>query len=538
VVLMGLEFDFIVVGAGAAGCVLANRLSANPKTRVLLLEAGGSDAHQTVQIPAAFPKLFKTSRDWAFETEPVPGLQNRRAFWPRGKMIGGSSSMNAMMYVRGHRSDYDGWEKLGNSGWGFDSVLPLFKRSERFEGGSSEFHGDAGELHVSRQRAPNPISSAFVEAGVELGWRRNTDCNAAHQDGVGLAWVTQKNGARFSTADAFLKPVLKRENLVVMQNALVTHLEITGNRVVGVKFEKGGQAMHAKARQEVVLSGGAINSAQLLLLSGIGSQRDLERHGIAVHADLPGVGWNLQDHLMMPVTYTCPRPVTLADAEKLQHILKYLFSRNGPLTSNVGEGVAFVRSTPDQPAPDLELILAPTYFMDHGYQNPKGHGFTIGVVLLQPQSRGWLKLASADPRQAPNIQPAYLEESEDVKTMLAGVRIARDLVNTRALEEYRGAEIWPSASVQDDGGLVHALRRHAQTLYHPVGTCKMGSDSLAVVDSELRVHGLHGLRVADASVMPNIIRGHTQAPTLMIAERAADLIGAPQHATPLEAVFA
>jgi choline dehydrogenase len=525
-----LEFDFVIIGAGAAGCVLASRLSQNPSHRVLLLEAGGSDQHQAVQIPAAFPKLFKSKQDWAYHTEPVPGLLNRRAFWPRGKMLGGSSSMNAMMYVRGHERDYDAWERLGNSGWGFDAVLPYFKRSERFEDGETRTHGGSGELHVSRLRSPNPISHAFIEAGVELGWVRNPDCNGDAQEGVGLAWVNQKNGQRFSAADAFLKPILRRNNLTVIQNALVTKLEIEHERVIGVEFQRQQQTTRASVRREVILCGGAINSPQLLMLSGIGSKRDLERLGIAVKADLPGVGWNLQDHLMMTVTYASTQPVTLADAQKPQHILRYLMSHSGPLSSNVAEALAFVHSRPGLNAPDLELIFAPTYFMDHGYQNPKGHGFSIGTVLLQPQSRGWLKLTSSDPHEAPSIQPSYLEDEEDVQTLLRGVKLVRELVQTNALEPFRGAEVWPGAKLQSDDDLIHAMRRHAQTLYHPVGTCKMGDDALSVVDTQLRVHGIEGLRVADASVMPNITRGHTQAPTLMIAERAAEFIGVPVSA--------
>jgi choline dehydrogenase len=523
-----LEYDFVIVGAGAAGCVLANRLSQNPAHRVLLLEAGGSDQQQAVQIPAAFTKLFKTKHDWAYHTEPVPGLFDRRAFWPRGKMLGGSSSLNAMMYVRGHPRDYEAWEELGNKGWGYDKVLGYFKRSERFEDGASLWHGNAGELHVSRQRSPNPISHAFVEAGVELGWSHNPDCNTDTLDGVGLAWVTQKNGQRFSAADAFLKPALRRDNLIVIQNALVTKLEIENARVIGVEFERNRQLERVSVRREVILCGGTINSPQLLMLSGIGSKRDLERLGITVKADLPGVGWNLQDHLMTPITYSSTKPVTLADAQKPQHILRYLMSHSGPLSSNIGEAHAFVHSKPGLNAPDLEIIFAPAYFMDHGYQNPKGHGFTAGAILLQPQSRGWLRLASSDPHEPPCIQPSYLEDTEDVQTMLRGVKLVRELVQTKALEPFRGAEVWPGANLGTDDELIQAIRRHAQTLYHPVGTCKMGNDALSVVDAELRVHGIEGLRVADASVMPNITRGHTQAPTLMIAERAAEFIGVRQ----------
>jgi len=517
-------YDYIIIGAGSAGCVLANRLSANPQHRVLLIEAGGPDKRQEIHIPAAFSKLFKSPEDWNYNTEPSPELHNRQIYWPRGKVLGGSSSMNAMMYVRGHRHVYDQWAQSGNEEWGFDDVLPYFKKLENYEGGASEWHGVGGPLNVSFQRSTNPLTHAFIEAGVETGMARNPNCNGASQDGIGLTPVNQKDGKRHSAAVAYLTPILKRPNLMVITQAQATRVLFDGNRAVGVAYIKEGATHEARAEREVILCGGAINSPQLLMLSGIGPAGHLQSLGITPLVDLQGVGQNLQDHLSCGVMYACTQPITLAGAEKIGSVLNFLLFKKGLLTSNVGEGVAFVRTQPNLPAPDIELICAPTYFVAHGAENPPGHGFTIGAILLQPRSRGWLHLRSANPTDAPMIVANYLSEHEDLQTLLAGVKLARQVAMTQAFAPYRGDEFWPGAAVQGDEALIDYIRRRSETLYHPVGTCKMGNDPMAVVDAHLRVYGVTGLRVVDASVMPIINNGHTHAPIVMIAERAADFL--------------
>ncbi len=517
-------YDYVIIGAGSAGCVLASRLSEDPKVSVLLLEAGGPDDKQEIHIPAAFSKLFKTSYDWAYETEPEPHMNNRKMYWPRGKMLGGSSSMNAMMYVRGNRQDYNEWAELGAQGWSFPDVLPYFKKAEHYEDGGADYRGGDGPLNVAQQRSPNPLTPAFFAAANEVGLRKTEDFNGSQQEGIAYARTTQKGGKRHSTAVAYLKPAMKRPNLTVRTGVLASRVLTEGKRAVGVEYQQNGKTEQERASREVILCGGAINSPQLLLLSGIGPAEHLKAMGIEVVADLPGVGQNLQDHLSTGVQYHCTQPITLASAEKIGNVVNYLLFKKGPLTSIVAEVAGFVKTQPDLPAPDLEFLFAPAFFVDHGFGNPPGHGYTIGAVLLHPESKGSITLRSTNPADPPRIQANYLASENDLKLLIEGMKRCRQFGQAKALDAYRGAEFLPGAEVQSDEALAEFIRNRAETLYHPVGTCKMGSDPLAVVDSQLRVQGIDGLRVVDASVMPSIISGHTNAPSIMIGERAADFI--------------
>jgi choline dehydrogenase len=516
-------YDYVVVGAGSAGCVLAARLSEDPGTRVLLLEAGGPDKAANIHVPAAFSKLFKGPLDWAYFTEEQRSLGGRRLYWPRGKVLGGCSSVNAMIYMRGHRLDYDGWRNLGNDGWGWADVLPYFKKSENQERGASKYHGTGGPLNVADLRCPSPLTRAFVEACAEVGIPRNDDFNGPAQDGAGPYQVNQKGGKRLSAAAAFLAPARARPNLTVATGALATRVLLEGTRAVGVEYQQG-RAVHQARAGEVLLSGGAVNSPQLLLLSGIGPEAHLKQLGIRVAVDLPGVGQNLYDHPCVGIAFACTRPVTLDKADSLWNIFRFLLFRNGPLTSNVGEGGAFVRSDPALPAPDLQLYFAPAYYVEHGFVRPPGHGFSLGACLLRPESRGALALRSRDPAAAPVVQPNYLERETDLRRLTYGIHLIRRVAHAAALAPWRGDEYLPGAAVQTDEEIDRFVRERVETLYHPVGTCKMGTDALAVVDPQLRVRGATGLRVVDASVMPTLIGGNTHAPTVMIAEKAADLI--------------
>jgi choline dehydrogenase len=517
-------YDFIVVGAGSAGCVVAARLSAEPGVRVLLLEAGDRDWRPRIHIPAAFGQLFKTDVDWQYHTEEQTQLRGRKLYWPRGKVLGGSSSINAMIYVRGAREDYDAWREQGNDGWGFADVLPYFKQAEDHEGGASPYHGAGGPLRVGSLRCINPLSHVFVEAAVQAGIPRNEDFNGPTQEGVGFYAVTQKGGRRASAAAAFLKPVRRRRNLTVVTGAHVTCVRFEGTRAVGVEFLHRGRVQQARTGGEVILCGGAVNSPQLLLLSGVGPAGDLERLGIPVTADLPGVGQNLQDHPLVGACHACLRPVTLDRADTPGNFLRYLFFGRGPLTSNVAEAGAFVRTRPDLPVPDLQLYFVPAYYVEHGFVKPGGCGFSFGVCLLRPRSRGTITLRSRDPLQPPAIQPNYLADAADVPLLIEGVRLLRRIARAAPFDWYRGEERMPGEHVRTDAEVEDYIRSRLETLYHPVGTCKMGNDPSAVVDARLRVHGTTGLRVVDASVMPALVGGNTNAPTMMIAARGADLI--------------
>lgn len=517
-------YDYIIVGAGSAGCVLANRLTEDAKTTVLLLEAGAADKRREIHIPIAFSKLLKTECDWAYYTEKQPYLNQRQFYWPRGKVLGGCSSINAMIYMRGNPSNYDHWQDLGNEGWSFSQVLHYFKKAENQERGASEYHGKSGPLNVANLRCINPISQAFVSAGVEAGLARNHDFNGRQQDGVGFFQVTQKKGQRHSTAAAYLKPILHRPNLTIQTHTQVTNLLFEGTRIVGLAYLQNGETHQIQVGKEVILSGGAINSPQLLMLSGIGAAEHLNALGIPLVVDLPGVGQNLQDHLAVPILYKCKQPVSLENAKTTTNLLKYLLFKQGPLTSSVAEAGAFVKTQDSLSIPDIQLHFAPAYFINHGFTKPEGHGFTVGPMLLYPNSKGRITLRSSSPLEPPIIQPNYLASEADLQGLTEGLKLARKIVQMSAFNTFRGEELFPGIQVQQDEDIHTFIRNTAETLYHPVGTCKMGNDAMSVVNSRLQVHGVQGLRVVDASIMPSIVGGNTNAPTIMIAEKAADLI--------------
>ena len=530
---MRQSYDVVVVGAGSAGCVLANRLTEDAGRRVLLIEAGGSDADDRVKIPAAFSQLFRTRFDWSFSTVPQEHVDGRRFEWPRGRMLGGSSSINAMLYVRGNALDYDTWRDVhGCTGWGYADLLPYFIAGEDNARGASAHHGVGGPLRVEDQRSPSAFAKAFVEAAAAVGLPRNVDSNGAEQDGVGLFQVTQRRGRRWSAADAYLRPALDRPGLEVVTHALVTRVLIENGRAIGVEYVADGRATVVSAG-EVVLSGGAVNSPQILLLSGLGPAADLTAHGIPVVADLPGVGGNLQDHLAAGAIWRTRND--LYDHENLRRLMEWQVLGRGPLTSPIAEGCAFVRTRSGLPAPDLQLHVAPVPFLDNARSEPAYPGFTIGATLVDVASRGRLRLAGPDPTWAPLIDPNYLSERSDLDTLIAGVRLAREIAGSDPLRELLVEEMIPGRDARDDDDIAAAIRADCQTLYHPVGTCAMGVDESAVVDLECRVRGVDGLRVVDASVMPTVPRGNTNAPTMTIAERAADLI---RGRTPLPAAQA
>jgi choline dehydrogenase len=523
------EYDYIIVGAGSAGCVLASRLSENPAARVLLLEAGAASHPMKVRVPAAFSKLFKGTLDWNYSTEPEPYLNERKLYWPRGKVLGGSSAINAMIYVRGNRLDYDHWEGLGNDGWGYRDVLPYFLKCEHQERGLSDYHGLGGPQWVSDLRYVSPLTRAFLAGADELGIPPNSDFNGAQQDGAGLYQVTQRDGRRHSAADAYLKTAMKRSNLTVVTEAHATRVLVDKNRARGVEYLARGAKHRAAADREVLLAAGAVNSPQLLLLSGIGPADELKRFAIGTLVDLPGVGKNLQDHPMVSVGYLCTKPVSLATAESPVNLLRYLLGKRGPLASNVAEAGIFLRTRSELESPDLQLLFGPVYYVNHGFDTRKEHCFGFGPTLITPRSRGEVALRSADPLAPPRIRANYLSSDQELRVIAEGIRLSRQIAHSKALEPFRGEELLPGAGVTTAEQIAAFIRGAAQTLYHPVGTCKMGVDEMAVVDPQLRVRGLAGLRVVDASVMPRIPAGNTNAPTLMIAEKAADMIRAQAH---------
>ena len=527
------NYHYVIVGAGSAGCVLANRLSEDPACQVALLEAGGPDRKREIRIPAAITKLFLTEYDWNYRTTRQSQLSDRELYWPAGKTLGGSSSINGQAWTRGHRADYDGWAQ-SCPGWAYDEVLPYFRRAERRVGSNAGgVYGTSGPQFISELRDPNPTTLAFLAGCAELGLRRLGELNEPDNTGYAPTAVTQRRGLRHSAADAYLRPARRRRNLTVLTAAHVQRILLDGTRATGVEYrDAAGVTQRMTASREVIISTGAVKSPQLLMLSGVGDADQLRAAGVEPRHHLVGVGANLQDHLACGIVLHCTKPVTLFAADSSAQLVRFLVARRGMLTSSVNEAVAFVRSDPALGAPDLELVWLPVPLLGGGLTPPPAHGVTVGVELLQPDSRGDIRLASADPAEPPAIDPGYLTAESDLRGLVAGVRIAERLCDTAALRPYVGAPMAPYPGKVDDATVATLIREHAQTAFHPVGTCRMGSDDAAVVDSELRVRGLDGLRVVDASVMPRIIRGHTHAPTVMIAERAADLIRAINQPTP------
>ncbi|WSB73032.1 GMC family oxidoreductase N-terminal domain-containing protein [Streptomyces decoyicus] len=510
-------YDYIIVGAGSAGCVLAARLSEDEDTRVLLIEAGPADDAQEIHLPAAFSKLFQTKYDWSYLSACEPGLDGRRRFLPRGRMLGGSSSMNAMIYIRGNRRDYDAWAAAGAERWGWDDVLPYFLRAEDFQGELPPWHAAGGPLTVSEGRSRHPLMAAWVAAAQEAGHPFTSDFNGPEQDGVGYYHLTQRDGMRCSTAVAYLRPALTRPNLEVLTGAQCTRILFDGDRAMGVELEQGGELLQRRAEREVVLSAGAYNSPQLLMLSGIGVAEELTACGITPLVDLP-VGENLQDHAHVGLSYLTDT-ATLLTAETPDNVRLLETEARGPLTSNVGEAGGFHRTREGLDAPDIQVHATPVMFHEEGISPVTDHAFMFGAVLLAPTSRGKVSLRSAIPSAAPHILHNYLATEDDRATMVRALRMLLDIADRPSLRKHRRADHRVPRST-DDAGLLEFARRELQTLYHPAGTCSIGP----VVDSRLRVHGVNGLRVVDASVMPTVVRGNTNAPTIMIAEKAADLI--------------
>ncbi|HYM31674.1 MAG TPA: choline dehydrogenase [Candidatus Cybelea sp.] len=522
-------YDYIVIGAGSAGCVVANRLSEDPDAKVLLLEAGGPDTSPHIHMPAGIINLVDSPKfNWNFWTEPQPRMKGRKMYWPRGKTLGGSSSINAMVYIRGHRRDYDQWRQLGNTGWGYDDVLPFFRRAENNERIADDFHGRGGPLNVAELVYRNPLTSVFVEAAMESGIPRNDDFNGKEQEGTGFYQVTQKGAKRCSAAVAYLRPAMKRPNLTVITNALTSRVLMEKGRATGVEYAAKGRKEKAFASAEVILCGGAINSPQILMLSGIGPADELRQAGVQAIHDLPGVGKNLQDHLDINVIRECTQPITYDGLTTLPKQVKlglqFLLFKDGPATSNVAEAGGFVKSDARIASPDIQFHFIPAYVIDHGRIKPKGHGMTLHICCLRPESRGDIKLASADPAAAPRIDPNYLQSDADLQVLIAGVKRGREILGAKAFKSYAGPERFPGSPRQSDADIAEFVREAAETEYHPVGTCKMGTDPMAVVDPELKVRGIDGLRVIDASIMPTLVSGNTNAPSIMIGEKGAALI--------------
>lgn len=532
-----MTFDYIIVGGGSAGSTLAARLSEDPKITVCLLEAGGSGKSLLLRAPVGvvavlpgYGKLF----NWAYKTAPQPGLNGRRGYQPRGRVLGGSSAINAMLYIRGHKSDYDGWADLGCDGWSWDECLPYFLKSENNQGGADAFHGATGPLQVSNQKSPRPISEAFVKAGTQMQHPSRDDFNTGENEGMGLYQVTQfhdkaNNGERCSASAAYLKPVLARSNLTVITKARATKILFEGVRATGISFRKGRKDQTVSATKEVILCGGAFNSPQLLQLSGVGRPDDIVRHGIKMVHELPGVGQNLQDHLDFVLAYKTKDKDNFGIAPSaglrlMRHALTWRRNGTGMVASPFAEGAAFLKTERTLDRPDIQLHFVIAVMDNHAKRLHPGYGYSCHVCAVRPFSRGEVFLQSANPLADPGIDPRFLSDPRDLETTIKGAKMARDILEAPAMAKYRKRELFGVKDNMTDAEWEHHIRARADTIYHPIGTCKMGTDDMAVVDSELKVHGLDGLRVVDASVMPTLIGGNTNAPTIMIAEKAADMI--------------
>ncbi len=540
---MADRFDYIIIGAGSAGCVLANRLTEDGTTKVLLLEAGGKDNSILVKMPAGVGQLIKDkgAYNWGFWTEEEPHLDNRRLWWPRGKGWGGSSSINGMIYIRGHARDYDQWRQMGLTGWGYADVLPYFKKSEGFEGGEDAWHGGSGPLHVQKAPTPNPIYKAAIDAGAQAGYLTTKDFNGFQQEGWGPYQMTIKDGERWSSAKAYLYPALNRPNLTCVTGARTSRILLEGGKAIGVEYIVGTEVKTVHADGEVLLCAGAVQSPQILQLSGIGAADDLTPHGIKVQHELKGVGQNLQDHLDVCLSWECPQPITAYSLTKgprqLLTGLNYMLFKKGTGRQQMLESGAFLRSRPDLDRPDLQFHTVLAIMQDHGKTRIEKDGFTFHVCQLRPESKGRTGLRSADPTDDPTIFANYLAAEEDRRAVREGVKIAREVASQSALDPYRTSEFAPGKDVKTDAEIDAWIRAKSETIYHPVGTCRMGvaGDAMAVVDGDLRVQGIAGLRVIDASVMPTLIGGNTNAPTMMIAEKIADQLRGRAFLAPQDA---